>query len=394
MNLLPRLVAATAGSVLVLGVGGVAAASDYVIVDLGTIVPGAGSAPGSIGRAVGAGLVAGESVLGDLDGRLHAFVWSPGDGLTPLAPPAGTLHAMATAITPAGVVHGTAYDLGTGTTQAVRWAGPVPEELGPFELTAVAPDGTVVGGSTEGSAALHRRAIRWSGGGLESLPGLGGRDSIALAIAADGAIAGTCTLTGERQTRAVLWRAGGVIDLGTLGGPSSRGHAIASGGRVAGDADAGGGVFRACRFTVAPDDSVTREDLGSLGDATSSARGMNESGVIVGTSAGRAVIWRDTGIADLNALIPADAGWQLALATAIDDDGRITGSGLHDGLPRAFVLIPRASGDVDGDGAIGLSDLLIVLAAWGPCDGCPADLDGDGRVGFNDLLIVLNDWSV
>ncbi len=50
-------------------------------------------------------------------------------------------------------------------------------------------------------------------------------------------------------------------------------------------------------------------------------------------------------------------------------------------------------GDIDGDGMVGFSDILAVLAAWGPCAGCPADLDGDGMVGITDLLIVLVAWS-
>lgn len=52
-------------------------------------------------------------------------------------------------------------------------------------------------------------------------------------------------------------------------------------------------------------------------------------------------------------------------------------------------------GDVDGDGLVGLSDLLAVLAAWGPCGAgaCPADLDGDGIVGLGDLLEVLAAWT-
>lgn len=52
------------------------------------------------------------------------------------------------------------------------------------------------------------------------------------------------------------------------------------------------------------------------------------------------------------------------------------------------------SEDLDGDGAVGFSDLLILLAAWGPCGTpCPADLDGDGTIGFSDLLLLLSAWS-
>ncbi|MHC4413983.1 MAG: hypothetical protein ACYS0G_01735 [Planctomycetota bacterium] len=60
------------------------------------------------------------------------------------------------------------------------------------------------------------------------------------------------------------------------------------------------------------------------------------------------------------------------------------------------VVFPR-SADIDGDGSVGISDLLILLRAWGPCpdppDPCPADLDGDGMVGVSDLLLLLADWG-
>ena len=52
-------------------------------------------------------------------------------------------------------------------------------------------------------------------------------------------------------------------------------------------------------------------------------------------------------------------------------------------------------GDVDGDGLVGPTDLLALLAAWGGCgDGaCPADFDGDGIVGPDDLVVLLAGWS-
>ncbi len=51
-------------------------------------------------------------------------------------------------------------------------------------------------------------------------------------------------------------------------------------------------------------------------------------------------------------------------------------------------------GDLDGDGVVGILDLLALLSAWGPCAGeCPADLDGDGAVGVLDLLTLLANWG-
>ena len=38
-------------------------------------------------------------------------------------------------------------------------------------------------------------------------------------------------------------------------------------------------------------------------------------------------------------------------------------------------------------------DLLVVLDAWGECGCCAADIDGDGLVGVQDLLAVLDHWG-
>ncbi|MBX3373427.1 MAG: choice-of-anchor B family protein [Phycisphaeraceae bacterium] len=55
---------------------------------------------------------------------------------------------------------------------------------------------------------------------------------------------------------------------------------------------------------------------------------------------------------------------------------------------------PPATGDLNGDGTVGFDDLLILLAAWGPCTPpCDADLSGDGTVGFDDLLLLLSNWG-
>ena len=43
--------------------------------------------------------------------------------------------------------------------------------------------------------------------------------------------------------------------------------------------------------------------------------------------------------------------------------------------------------------AVGAPDLLSLLVNWGPCKGCPADFDGNGEVGFSDLLAVIAAWG-
>jgi subtilisin family serine protease len=58
--------------------------------------------------------------------------------------------------------------------------------------------------------------------------------------------------------------------------------------------------------------------------------------------------------------------------------------------------LPTCPSDLNGSGTVDVSDLLILLGAWGNCADvadCPADLNGDGVVDVSDLLILLGDWG-
>ena len=53
-----------------------------------------------------------------------------------------------------------------------------------------------------------------------------------------------------------------------------------------------------------------------------------------------------------------------------------------------------ALGDVDGDGLVGVADLLELIGTWGPCDSsCRSDLDGNGQIDVTDLLQLISDWD-
>ncbi len=58
-----------------------------------------------------------------------------------------------------------------------------------------------------------------------------------------------------------------------------------------------------------------------------------------------------------------------------------------------------APADIDGNGAVDIFDLLDLLAAWGPCPGCPEDITDaigvgpDGAVDVFDLLEMLAAWT-
>ncbi len=57
------------------------------------------------------------------------------------------------------------------------------------------------------------------------------------------------------------------------------------------------------------------------------------------------------------------------------------------------VRLAICTGDVDGDGEVGIADFLILLGNWGPNPGHPADIDGDGEVGIADFLALLGNWG-
>lgn len=72
------------------------------------------------------------------------------------------------------------------------------------------------------------------------------------------------------------------------------------------------------------------------------------------------------------------------------------GAGRVDAYEAVVASMPSNEADLDGDGVVSTSDLLILLANWGPCgdcDNCPADFNGDCEVGTADLLFLLAHWG-
>ena len=73
---------------------------------------------------------------------------------------------------------------------------------------------------------------------------------------------------------------------------------------------------------------------------------------------------------------------ELLQGTQVDEDG--------DGIPDDCQLCPS---DINGDDQVGVDDLLVVIADWGPCTGCDGDLNNDTMVDVNDLLAIIAAWG-
>ncbi len=54
---------------------------------------------------------------------------------------------------------------------------------------------------------------------------------------------------------------------------------------------------------------------------------------------------------------------------------------------------PACPTDITGDGLTSVTDLLIMIGDWGPCNGCASDIDGNGTVDVSDLLVAIGAWG-
>ncbi len=235
------------------------------------------------------------------------------------------------------------------------------------KATGVSANGLVVGG--QGRSTLGFEVFRWtSGGGMVALGDLPGGVffSDAFGISADGSALGGWRMISDSDFEAFRWTSGGgMVGLGDLPG----------------------GIFESRANSVSADGSLV------VGQGTSS------SGL-------EAFIWDDVnGMQSLQVVLEAQlgsslTGWTLTDAVGISADGStIVGFGNNpSGFQEAYVAVilplDLCLGDVSGDGNVNVTDLLDLLAAWGPNPGHPADINGDGNVNVTDLLALLGAWGV
>jgi probable HAF family extracellular repeat protein len=190
----------------------------------------------------------------------------------------------------------------------------------------------------------------YSGGVMTNLDTLGDPytfSSIGTGINASGEVVGYGAHMGLGGPiwHAFLYTGSGWTDLGTLGGSGSWATGINASGQVVGYSDAISP--RTPAAFLYSNGAMT--NLGALGcsgtTCYSYAYGINDSGEVVGVSSSfapfapaHAFLYSGGIMLDLNSLLPANSGWVLQQAGAINDSGQIVGYGTFDGQTHGFLL--------------------------------------------------------
>lgn len=399
------------------------------------------------GRATRAALVAVFSLVGSSSGALPEYVPLDIGYIT------GATRVFVTGINNNGQVVG-ACSFSNGSFRAWTWTPGQFRELPSLggsvaKAYGINDRGDIVGESNVRGVKFGRACMWQSDGQVIDLGTLGGIGSWAISINQNREIVGRSWVTGNTMAHAFVVRNGVMTDLGVLPGPTnnySAANAINATGSIVGLSDGTGGypnptMWQTSQLMNLAPSAVSGEALavndhgavvgimrwGSLDQATAfTSNGpvnlgrllndtegvcndVNNAGQAVGNSArpslSRAVLWRTltpNSQVDLNTRIAAATGWQLSDAMDINDAGWIVGTGMHNGVPRGYVLVPRCVADVDDgshmgtpDGGVNVDDLLHYLQTFevGSADADITDGRGgpvpDGGVNVDDLLYYL-----
>jgi probable HAF family extracellular repeat protein len=316
----------------------------YALTNLGTL-GGTGSAQAhdinEAGQVVGYATTA--------TAQTHAFLWTNGVMADLGTLPTGT-SSQAFGLNNNGQVVGYAFDgspAGGATNHAFLWEDGVMTNLIPAPHWS---SGNAINdaGQVAGTYNLNRPFI-WEDGVLTDLGGFGGSAGFGYAhdINNAGQVVGSSFANNGSegiQQQAFLWQNGVMTNLGALPDlPDSRAHGINELGQVVGfsssfDPDTTDEIYESFLYA-----NGVMIDLGVPGEGNI-AYDINDSGQIVGSSLGRAYIYENGVVTDLNTLIPAGSGLTLYAATGINNAGQIVGYALGGGRFHAFLLTPVPAG--------------------------------------------------
>src|SRR3954466_7674489 len=325
----------------------------YQIYDIGVIDSGDDASQG-FGASHG-GIAVGRSIR---TGGSQAFTWTVGGGIVGLPNLAGRSHAVSNSANDNGVVVGTAATTLFGTSRLpVIWQNgavsqlPLPpgETLG--DANSVNASAVAVGSVDAGS--LQRGAI-YSGGSatiITQTTSTGSFFVTAFGINDSGRIVGQgIDPMNAARNVGIVYDIGQTMafEVGALPGFNG---ALAFGasntGYVVGSSmlNQGSGL----PFIWSDQGGMVAIPLAS-GTSQGSARAVNSAGWVVGNDSSAFSIpflYDGTNTYRLADLIPVNSGWDLSMNTSssadgISEDGIIVGTGVHNGETHAYAMVPVA----------------------------------------------------
>jgi probable HAF family extracellular repeat protein len=345
----------------------------YQVVDLGTLGGNESEAFGinNSGQIVGSAANAG--------GVSHATFWA-----NATSPPVdlGTVYGaagpnVALGINDSNQIVGYSFQQSVypyGNSRATYWEEPgaTPLDLGTFPASGdpsplnsaaygINDAGQIVGYAEGYSGGRFTGAAYWANrySYAQEIAGNAGQSVQANAINASGLIVGSAN--GDNGEHASSWSSPNDSDINL--GDDGEALAVSASGQAVGYVDSRNGVVATL---------FGRAVLGGLGDQNDTAKGINASGQIVGSSftsgTPHAVLWSGNyptdplwlavvnPAIDLNNSIPTNSGWVLYRANAINDSGEIVGAGTYNGQFHAFALIPAPPSNDQLAGAMVLTN--------------------------------------
>ena len=348
-----------------------------------------------------------------------AFWWTSKTGMVLLAMPPGTFTSRANSISPDGRFIVGDYDLSTDSLNDLGFLlddgkfieinPPSPPPSGSFSQPVAVNTNRQVAGTTFDPISGFKRAFFWQDSEMTLIEPTFGPRTVGRDINEAGIIVGWMGTAAGISSHAFLWDGEAVIDLGLVPNTfSTRANSVNQPGHV---------LIRGEFTEEEPSDRIAGSflwnedetvDLGTLpGYDIVAGIDLNDRQQVVGllvsiqdrSLPNLGFFWQDGVMTDLNDLLPPDSDLTIFRAESINNAGQVTGRAAdanNDVVTFILTPIEPPVGDLDGDCAVGVKDLLMLLGKWGPCGdcgACPADLDGDCEVGVSDLLILLGNWE-
>jgi probable HAF family extracellular repeat protein len=345
-------------------------AQTYSLTDLGTL----GGASSQALGINGLGEIVGWSQTSS--GVQHGFIWKAGK-MTDVGTLGGPT-STATGINDNDLIVGYSDNTNASTHGFVYSAGTMTDlgTLGGSQCFAYGINNSnqITGWSDLVGDAQHHAFI-YKGGTMVDLNPSWPTSFEGLAINASGQVVGLIYRTTDNQDNrdALLYSEGQLTNLGTLGGRNSSASGINNAGTVVGTSD---------NASNSADDAISSDGT-TLTDLTigsgfnllnSNANGINNQNEIVGimnvSGSLRAFVGTSGLMTDANTLLPANSGWTLQSATAINDDAQIVGYGLApNGNVHGFLLAPVR------DPIQELSSLISLIQSFNLAQGIENSLD-------------------